>query len=190
MAIGCSLIISRSIFLPLDQTNNNAMTLAAGRSASVRSGRDPHQLAHKQWEKAIEALRSGHIEPVRIGAGYRIGLLLVAAAMLVLPLIYLALIALVGWGIIWYAINGTLIFEAVGSNAARGGGRVGIVLLVMYLAPIVAGGILLLFMVKPFFAKHVRDSFPLSLNRAEEPGLFEFVDRLCRLVGAPFAAAD
>jgi Zn-dependent protease with chaperone function len=40
-------------------------------------------------------------------------------------------------------------------------------------------------MIKPLLARAVDDSVPLTLRREDEPVLFEFVDRLCRAVGAP-----
>lgn len=129
-------------------------------------------LSHQQL---LGALRNP-IHPVRAGLAYRFGLLLVALVMLILPMIYIAVVALVGYAVYWHAVNDITIFE--GRGAARGR-------LLAYVAPLAVGGLLLLFMVKPLFAKRVKKTFPLSLSRTEEPTLFAFVERLCEVVGAP-----
>jgi Zn-dependent protease with chaperone function len=130
-----------------------------------------------QWRKLLGGL-SGKIEPVPVGIMYRLGLLLVAATMIVLPIIYIALIALAGYGVYWYAINATGMFRA-----ARG--RAAIIVLVAYLGPLVAGAILVFFMIKPLFARRQVTFHPLSVSRGEQPLLFAFVERLCEVVGAP-----
>ena len=55
----------------------------------------------------------------------------------------------------------------------------------LYITPLIVGVVLVLFMLKPLFAKRQTSSHPLSLRREEEPLLFAFVDRLCEIVGAP-----
>jgi Zn-dependent protease with chaperone function len=127
----------------------------------------------------MEQLR-GRIDPVPISFLYRVGLILVAAVMIVLPLIYVALIAIVAYGVYLHATNDTFLLGS--SRHGGGGGRAG---LLAYLGPIVIGGILLLFMIKPLFARRGKAPNIKTLNRGEEPLLFEFVDRLCDLVGAP-----
>lgn len=131
-------------------------------------------------QQVLDQLR-GRIDPVPISILYRIGLILVAAVMIILPLIYVALIAVVAYGVYLHASNDTFLLGS-SSHGRSGGGRVG---LLAYLGPIVIGGILLLFMIKPLFARRGKGPNLKMLNRADEPLLFEFVDRLCDLVGAP-----
>ncbi len=57
--------------------------------------------------------------------------------------------------------------------------------LILYLGPAVAGGILVFFMVKPFFAAKAKTPEPITLDPAKEPLLFAFVQKICGLVGAP-----
>jgi Zn-dependent protease with chaperone function len=154
------------------------MQIAAGKSSRARS-----TPAATGLEDVQAALRAARIEPVRVGMGYRLGLLLVANTMLLLPVIYLGIIVLVGRGVWWYSTHAAVMFDD--RTMEHAGGRVIVFILVVYLAPIIAGAILVLFMIKPLFARRVRTHFPLSLSRADEPALYEFVDRLCRLVGAP-----
>ena len=47
------------------------------------------------------------IEPVRTTLGYRLAILVVAALMVLLPIIYLALIGLVGYGVYWHLLHNT-----------------------------------------------------------------------------------
>jgi Zn-dependent protease with chaperone function len=123
----------------------------------------------------------GELPRLRTPLHYRLGLLLVAIAMVLLPLIYIGVIALTGYGIFWYATHATGVFGNVH-------GRSAIVALVVYLGPLVAGGILILFMIKPLFAGKPKQAKPRILSPDAEPLLFEFVRRLCRSVGAPMAS--
>ncbi len=118
----------------------------------------------------------GRIKPVRVGVGYHAGAFLAAVTMLLLPLVYLALVAAAAYGVYWYAVNGVAIFEGGGNVKGK---------LVIYLVPLLVGGILVLFLVKPIFARRARGTRPLELGRSDEPLLFAFVDRLCDVVGAP-----
>ena len=48
-----------------------------------------------------------------------------------------------------------------------------------------AGGILIFFLVKPFFAAKAKRPEPITLDPEQEPLLFAFVQKVCGLVGAP-----
>jgi Zn-dependent protease with chaperone function len=121
---------------------------------------------------------SGAIVRTKTGPLYSAGLAIVAFAMVLLPLIYIALIVFAAWGVLFHLKNDTWIFE--GSS-----GRGGILRLIAYLGPAVAGAILIFFMVKPFFAAKTRVPDPITLDPAREPLLFAFVRKICGLVGAP-----
>ena len=95
------------------------MTAISTRSVQQLSP-DESETVAVQWRKLLGGL-AGRIEPVPVGIMYRLGLLLVAATMIVLPIVYLALIALAGYGVYWYAINATVMFEAgVPADGAAG----------------------------------------------------------------------
>lgn len=148
------------------------MTVVAvkGKARSAKAKVEP-----SDGRELLSAL-SGRIEPVRVGAGYRLGLLLVAVAMLVLPLIYVALVTGVGCLVYWHAVHNVSVLDG------RGGGRGR---LLLYVAPLVIGAVLLLFMIKPLFARRPKRSDPVTLSVCDEPVLFAFVQRLCAIVGAP-----
>ncbi|WP_395746770.1 M48 family metallopeptidase [Prosthecobacter sp.] len=121
---------------------------------------------------------SGRIEPTRVPLLYQFGLAFVALAMVLLPLIYIALIIAVGWLVWWHLQNDIGII-----THARG--RAAVIALVVYLAPAVAGGIFILFLVKPLFSRSTDRPQIFKITPAEEPLLFAFVAKICQLVGAP-----
>lgn len=128
-------------------------------------------------EKIMDGF-SGPIDPVRKTLFYRFGVLLVAGFVLILPVLYLALIGVAGWGVYWHATENLGI-------ASYGRGRARIFAILLYAGPIFAGSIGVLFMLKPLFARSVQQGGTASLNRSGQPLLFEFVDRICETVGSP-----
>ncbi len=126
----------------------------------------------------ILAAFDDYIEPVKPTPLYRFWIVVVAGVMLLLPLIYLGLIALVGWLVLYHATNNTGILEQAG------GGRKGQGAFMVYAAPILAGGFLVVFMIKPLFARSGKSSKSRSLDPSQEPLLFAFVDGVCSTVGA------
>lgn len=130
-------------------------------------------------EQQILASFSGNISPVRVSFGYGLALMLVAVLMVLLPLIYLGIVGSVSWLWWWYAVHGLdLVGSGHGRNASKG-------VLLMYIGPLVIGGILVLFMFKPIFARAPKGARPLSVDERRDPFLFAFVRRLCTAVGAP-----
>lgn len=125
---------------------------------------------------ALMAALAAPIDPVRVRPLYSAGLVLVAAAMLLLPLVYVGLIAGVGYAVYYHAVHDATILGGRGNAKGR---------FLVYVAPLVVGGVLVVFMVKPLFARRPKAAKPVSLDRDAEPLLFEFVARLCRAVGAP-----
>src|SRR5207237_10899472 len=64
--------------------------------------------------------------------------------------------------------------------------RVYLFKMAIYCAPLFAGVVLVLFMIKPLFAPRARHAQPLALNPAAEPLLFAFISKVCETIGAPF----
>lgn len=127
----------------------------------------------KQLLEAFE----GPIAPVPVPVLYRVALFGVAVVMVLLPLLYVGLIAGAAYGLYWYATGpGLALFSG------RGGGQFR---LLLYLTPLVAGGILVLFMVKPLFARRAAVKRPRALDPGEQPLLFAFVKRIASAVGSP-----
>tara|TARA_R110002111_G_scaffold185031_3_gene250928 strand:- start:50865 stop:53201 length:2337 start_codon:yes stop_codon:yes gene_type:complete len=139
-------------------------------------------------QKIIQAFE-GNIEPVSPTMLYRLNALLVSVVMILLPLLYLGIIGLVIWGVYFHAVHSLSLFEAAGSGSGESlrnrGGKGMFLLALVYLAPIVAGVILIVFMLKPLFSRPAQSSACRSLKREKEPLLFLFVDHVCDAVGAP-----
>ena len=142
----------------------------------ARQATPPRPPQERQQE--ILAAFQGEIAPVRVPLTYRLGILLVTVVMVLLPLIYIALIALVCWAVYLHMVNDTGML-----GAARG--RAALIVLLAYLAPLIVGCILIFFMFKPLLARAPRPPRRRALQRGEEPILFAFVDRICAAVKAP-----
>ena len=115
------------------------------------------------------------VEPVHLSPLYRAGLLVVAVAMLLLPLVYVALVLLAGYGVWLHATRNHWI---MGTGSAA-------VAVLGYLGPIVAGSLAVLFMVKPLFAPRPRRPPPRTVTPDEQPLLHAYVEALCASLGAP-----
>ena len=119
---------------------------------------------------------SGTIEHARLSWTYRAGLVVVAIAMLILPLLYLGLIGAVGAAVWWHLTANTWI---------AGAGSFGLWRLIAYLGPAIAGVVLVFFMIKPVLARPARQVDPIPIQPDAEPDLVEFVTRICEEVHAP-----
>ncbi|MCP4571414.1 MAG: M48 family metalloprotease [bacterium] len=120
-------------------------------------------------------LLDGSIEPVKKPLLYTVGLFLVTVVMVLLPVIYVGLIAGAGYLTYLHAVENVGILSGSGTRFR----------LLAYVAPLVAGIVVCIFMVKPLFARPARGPEPISVEPEEEPLLFAWIDRLRRLVGAP-----
>ncbi|HLW65279.1 MAG TPA: M48 family metalloprotease [Gemmataceae bacterium] len=116
------------------------------------------------------------IEPVRTTWLHRVGLLVVAVGMIFLPIVYVVLIAGVAF----------LLFYHVTENVSILWKHPGIwTVLFGYIAPLLAGVILLFFMIKPLFARSPKARRVRTLSVAEAPLLYALVKRVAHAVGAP-----
>lgn len=130
------------------------------------------------------AFTAAKIEPVRQPLGYRVSALVVAFLMVLLPLIYLAMIVGVA-GLVWWHTTSNTWLLGGGVGGTRNSGKAMIFSLLLYITPMVAGGIMILFMLKPLFARAAPKPGWRSLKDGEEPVLFDFVERICAAVGSP-----
>ncbi len=140
----------------------------------------PPPAADKPSAAEILAGFTGPVPPTPVSFFYQIGLLLVTGVMMVLPVIYVGMVAAAVWGVWLYATH----FSSLLSST-QGGGRFYLLKLVAYLGPLFIGIILVFFMIKPLFARRAPKAQPLALNPGAEPTLYAFIARICELVGAP-----
>lgn len=122
----------------------------------------------------------GGIQPSTVSGLYSLGMLLSALVMLLLPLLYVGGILAVGWGVYEYATHAWKMVTGL-----RGGLYFLLLRWLLYIAPIFAGLVLVVFMIKPLFAKRAPSAQPLALNPDVEPLLFAFIREICLRVGAP-----
>jgi Zn-dependent protease with chaperone function len=151
---------------------SNSTAAELSRSANVTS---------RPSREMILAQLPQKIQQVRTPVAYLLALAIVAAVMLVLPLVYLGLIAVTAYAVYWHFAYSEWL--GILLNMARGKAKFFVVLL--YLAPGIVGGILVLFMLKPFFRRNRESVRPNVVSREQESVLFEFVDQLCDLIKAP-----
>jgi len=100
----------------------------------------------------------------------------VAIAMILLPLTYLAMIVALAYGVYYHAVHHAGILGDSGGFQGR---------LFIYIAPIAAGVVSILFMIKPFFSGAEEEPTTMALHPEDEPLVFDFVERICKSMGAP-----
>ncbi len=111
---------------------------------------------------------------------YSVALLAASFSLLLLPVLYLAMIAVLGWGLVGVAADGVAwLGRSTGGWRTRVFGSLGCTLLLIF------GGLLLVSLVRPLFGRKRGRSKPLALNAAAEPLLFAFVHMICDSLGAP-----
>jgi len=122
---------------------------------------------------------TGEFPPARLSIAYRVALVATAAAMVLLPLVYLAVAAAAAWGVWWWLGTGLEIFKHSTSIWS----------LLLYLTPAITGGVTVLFLFKPFFAPREKSSAPIAVDLAQEPVLREFLAQICRRTGVAMPAS-
>lgn len=117
---------------------------------------------------------------------YVLNLVVVAGVVVLMPIIYFALIAGVGYFGFWWATEMTGIMSTEGVRVrGRSGGALLFAKLLAYLVPLFLAGLLLIFLLKPIFIGRGEREETVSLNEFEEPELFAFFNRVCEIIGAP-----
>ena len=125
----------------------------------------------RQVREAVES----DIEPVKRTSGYRFAVGCVAVAMIALPGMYVGLILLIAALLVWHTLTNYDFFWTMRIFAA----------LFYYVGPIMVGLMLLVFMVKPLFARPARARRGKLIRLEKEPLLADFVDNIAWAVHAP-----
>jgi Zn-dependent protease with chaperone function len=110
---------------------------------------------------------------------YRFSLVVVSLAMVLLPVIYVGLVGLFVYGIWRYAIGSFAVMRSADY------GPLWYIAFLLFLGPIIIGGLMTFFLFKPFFAPRREQEKPFSLNHADAPQLFALVGWICRSLEAP-----
>lgn len=122
----------------------------------------------------------GKLEPKRLSLLYHLGLVVSAVVMVLLPLVYFATVAGVAWAVWWHATHDAWWVTGFGRV-----GRVTIFIAILYAAPIVAGVILVIFLLAPLWPQRRSERKPYWVDRREQPMLYAYIDRLCDAMRAP-----
>jgi Zn-dependent protease with chaperone function len=123
----------------------------------------------------------GRWQPVYRSPAYRASLLAAAMFMVLVPVLYLAVLGLIGWATYWHFSTNTHLVSLERS------GRVGVWQVVVYVTPGLIGLVLILMLLQPvslLFRKGPDDD-PVEIYPSEEPRLFAFVNSVCETMGAP-----
>lgn len=125
----------------------------------------------------LRALSAQKLPKPRTSPGYLLGLLVVTLLCVVIPAIYICFTGGIAAGWVWYL---THIHEHLPRSLHF--------IILMYAVPGLAGAVLLLFLLRPIFARGPRARESLTIDAAKEPGLIEGVQALCRAIGvsAPY----
>ena len=114
------------------------------------------------------------IAPIPVSTAYTLSAAATVLVMVLLPLVYIALVL---------AVIGALVFYFLRFGQTQSLGLVGAMI---DASVALVGGVLVIFMVKPFFARRHQPFMPRPVRRDQEPLLFAFLERLCAALGAPF----
>lgn len=121
----------------------------------------------------------GKLERAGASMGYRIGIILVFVAMIMLPVLYAGIIAATVWAVWWHMSHSAVMFNHIT------GVRVTLLMGVIYVAPIIAGAVLVLSMVVPLFWQSRKGPRPMWVDRREQPLLYAYVEQLCDAMRVP-----
>ncbi len=126
-------------------------------------------------------------KPVRRSPAYAASIAVVSLLMLVVPALYLCLVAAIGYATYWHAVHHFhWLGDAFSGSHSRGAVRLGIIIAgAIYVAPLLAGLVLLLLVLRPVLLSGGRSSQHFTIEPAEEPALHAFVSALCQYIGAP-----
>lgn len=133
----------------------------------------------------VEDALQGAAPPPTTSVGYFLALTAAAVMLPFLVIAYAFLIALVGYAMFEHATRDISWFSSAFHSTAGRNPRAILAVGVAYAAPLVAGAVTVLFMLKPFFARRVDDGWPVPLDPREQRVFFALVGRLAALLGAP-----
>lgn len=110
--------------------------------------------------------------------GYKLGVLVVAMVMVALPLIYFTMVGSICYAMFWYFTEGQFwLFAGVSA---------GLLPYLLGFAVAMIGAVVVLFLLKPVFARPVNRVRTRSITPQSDPLMFAFVAKVCDVVGAPF----
>ena len=134
--------------------------------------------SYEQRLAIVSSAFEGTIRKRRLPLLYRFAILVATFLLLLLPLVYVGLIAAVAWGVWWHVMNNWGMVTYLP-------GRATVFLLLLYIAPPVIGAIAIIFLLKPLVARRKVAYSSDSLDLSREPVLASFIEQICKAVRAP-----
>jgi predicted Zn finger-like uncharacterized protein len=167
-------------------SSGSAIAPSVSKSANAPKATSAQRGKKDEWQGLSSQARGERImsgfrhefKPPKTSFAYRMGLTAAMAVMMLLPLLYLTFIVGVGWLVYWHLTHSHVMVRNARGRAAG-------IALIIYIAPVIAGLISIIFMFKPVFARPAKQQRTRSLNDQGEPILFAFVQRICKELGAP-----
>lgn len=160
------------------QATRPTATVAAVAKPPTGLNAQQNQNANAKIKSLQTLLGNKTIKTGRVSFLYRINILVTSFVMLLLPIIYLCMIAGVVYLVYYHAVYHTNMMGSVR-------GRAIIFVGIAYVAPIFGGVVLVFFMLKPLLARGGGEGRRRKVNAKGEPVLFWFVERICAAVNAP-----
>lgn len=121
-------------------------------------------------------LPAGRVAPVPVAAGYRVALVAVAVAMVLLPLVYLAIVAAAAWGGYLYAATVWPRLSEIPNLHVK---------VLAGAGPPIAAAILVFYMLRSMWPRRSGRPDGVVLREREEPRLHELVWAIADALGAP-----
>ena len=125
--------------------------------------------------REIDGAFSEVLRVPRPSVAYLLGLCIVAFLMVLLPICYFCLVGIATYGVYYHATVNARVFEHSRGRAAA----------LLYIGPLIAGLVLVFFMIAPLFRRNPRSTRSLQISDENEPAFCEYVTRVCNTVGAP-----
>ena len=123
----------------------------------------------------IDKAFTGTIPKVELPNSYKAGIVAVGITMVLLPILYIGLIAMLSVGVVIHAVSNVSWIQSIGYKFG----------VLAYITPIIVGATVILFMIKPLFARAASAPKTLKLDPLKEPIFFHFVNKIAMAVGAP-----
>jgi len=140
-------------------------------SRSGRAAKTAELSGAAQRQALLDAL-DVQVPVSEVPAAYGFAMSALTAFLVLIPLFYVALIAFLAWLLVWH------VFQAFVSLQYGP-------YFFFHIPMALLGGLLLLFLIKPvFFRRKETDDSVKTLTAADEPLLFEFVEKLCVATGS------
>lgn len=161
--------------MPAEELEDGLLPLPPSRRELARKNAVSPERLSKELARAFR----GDFTRPRVTLAHRLVGAIVALLMLLLPVIYLGLIAGIGYATYWHVMNNWVWLASVR------GGRVTLIVASVYIAIGFAGALWVVSLLRPLVFFRGRSEEQTGLSREDEPVLFAFTDQLADVVGSP-----